>query len=557
MAMTYLFLSVLLTTGYMGDDPYNSQIVGSLLHENKHVLQRTIDEMVGWMKGPGRLFPLGWYHYYLHYYVRSLIVYKSMTVTIVLADTALLAILARRLTRSTPVGILAGLMVPAFFQFRGPVDPFMGFGFLLPLLTFYVFSAAYCFQRYLDHGSRAFFWISLILHLIALLTYEVSYFTFALMLLLAYPDEGGAWKAWRAARAHVLLAAAVILASILLKTRLNPYFQHGYPGAELHTNPAKTLHAFLIQAYAAFPLSFHLKAKSAITAWVSWKDKAALALFFLCNSYLLTRVRKGTRFGALVALGLILWTGPSALIAVSGHQDEIIGNGYGHGYLPVYLGYFGLGAASLGAFLFLYERVESRRARIALNLAYSFALTMFGMVNLGGNRAVAQSTHAFHLYPRQVLEHALDHGLLDGVPEGSHLLRLGRFPHDLHWYFSSRTGKLFQAMDPTEHFKKSKLSASAATKANVYLVAYTFDPERGETGAAYLAPLDEAVLDAASGEPVALKIRKLRVIEYPTGATRELAFGDGGVDFLPALLSPASLPPRAADFHPLQIRNQR
>lgn len=549
--MAFLFLSVLLKTGYMGDDAYNSQIRGALLQDGRTVFDRTVAEMVGWMKGAGRLFPLGWYHYYVNYYVRSLVIYKSINVAFVMADVALASLLVRAITRSNPVAILLGLMIPTFFQFRAAFDPFLAFGFLLPVIAFYMLGTSLCFVLSLQKKSRPLFYASLVLHGVGLLSYEISYPTFILVVLLAYQQLGDVRAAWRASRAHIALAFIVILASVLLKTKLNPYFHHGYPGAELHLSPEMMLQTFLIQAYAAFPLSYFLKTKAAVFSFISGKDRVALWLMCAGNAYLLTRIKAPAGLRFLMLFGACLWFAPAAIMAISGHQEDIIRLGYGNAYMPVYVEYFGFGIFCLAGFLELYSRIRNPYARAAANLAYCLVVTLFGFYNLGENRSIALSTNSFYLYPRQVLQSAIENDLLAGVPDRAVILRKMRFPHDHEWFYSTHANRVIHVMEVPEYLKKLP-----RPEREVYLVAYAFDPATGSAGAAYLAPLQGFTVHPKTGEVTSIKSRRLRIVDYPSGERKDLDFGPAGIDFLPMLQAPEKLPLRARDFKPEMLTSR-
>ena len=80
-------LAVLLKTGFMSDDAYNSQIRGQILEQGVSLNDRILSETIGWLKGSGRLMVVTWYMTYgLYYYTQDPVIVKSINIAISLAE---------------------------------------------------------------------------------------------------------------------------------------------------------------------------------------------------------------------------------------------------------------------------------------------------------------------------------------------------------------------------------------------------------------------------------------------------------------------------------------
>ena len=52
---------VLLKTGFVGDDAYNSMIKGAIINQNISLNDRILSEIKGWTFGAGRIMIVNWY----------------------------------------------------------------------------------------------------------------------------------------------------------------------------------------------------------------------------------------------------------------------------------------------------------------------------------------------------------------------------------------------------------------------------------------------------------------------------------------------------------------
>lgn len=550
------YLADLLGTGFISDDAYNSQIKGALIQDGISIYQRTYNEILGWIKGAGRFFPLAWYIYPLYYVTQDIFVIKLLTLLIVIVGVVLFAVFVRNETGSLRAGLLAGMAMPIFFQFRLWHDPILGFTFLIPIIFVYMMGALVLYQKHLD--GRKGYWLhgAILLYLLALLTYEITYPLAMLFVILAYSRHRDVRQALRLSAPFVSLAVVFILLMVLLRLLfLNEHpglAQSTYPGAQLYADGAKVMQAFKVQTFASIPLSYFFNKNVALDLQFYKSDLLLIGAFFVALCFALIGLvgkQMPTRLGGLLLLGVVLMFLPALVISLSGHQQELIQIGYGFGYIPVYFQYFGLCLIGLTALIHIFNSVSGRYAYV-IAIAFAAIFSSVAAINLGTNRAVAEETNKFFKYPRVMLGSALDAGVLDGVPENSLLLRTMRFPSDWTWFYTSVTGKKFNlcSLDEITAYKDciAKLAVAhpasvAATGTvekldtrdlNVWILSYGFDKEHGRRGQLVLGKVDYLVQDSATKKPIQIAVRRLKVYQLESGKIDYIEAENRPVNFL-------------------------
>jgi len=553
------YLAVLLNTGFISDDAYNSQIKGSLLHDGVSLSQRISSETLGWITGAGRFFPLGFsYTYTLYYFFQSELVIKSMTLIIILIGVISFATFVKNETNSWATGLFAGLLIPIFFQFRNWHDPLLAFSALFPLLFMYTMGALVLFQKYIESGKKYQLYASLLLYLLALLTYEVPYPLGVLFLIVAYSHLQNVKQALRISLPHLFLSAFFIGLMFALRAYFlySQNIQSGYPGAELHANFGKVLHASFLQIWAAFPLSYFFSAKEQFTLLLNWSDLPFIAAFFI-GTCLLTiyMAREATtqpsRLRYLFVAGIVLLVLPALVISLSGHQDELIQIGYGMAYIQVYFQYFGLGLIFIAGYVYLIRRISPKYI-VAFALLAASSIAIIAAVNLGMNRAVATGTNQTYLYPRKLLEEALKAGIMDKVKDDALVIRNMRFPSDMTWFYSTVTGRKFNVCslnDATAYAKclsayHSENIAPATPKSSrtvemvklqerdVWVLSYTFDKHHGKNGQLVLGKVHRIVQDMKSKSPIQIVVNEAHIFQQSDGTIQSLNLESSPINFL-------------------------
>jgi hypothetical protein len=439
------------------------------------------------------------------------------------------------------LGLIALYAITAALQYREWFDPIIAFCFLLPMLTVHLLVSWVFWVKYLQTQRTSHCIVSVIFFLFALLTYEVSYPMGLVHFVIAWGYRGRFFKALRSVVPILLATFVVVGIAIAMRSSLNPHFKNGYLGSNLALDLSKNIHAFLVQLVAPLPLIYAATRKVPWQNYLNWVDLLPAMLVLVSLWLLMMRVQRNFQVALRVAgVGITLWILPAGLIAVSGHRDNIIGGGYGVGYLPVYLQYFGVILVFLGflqialpPWSFSSQKSMGFKACVVLaRIAFVFGLIYLATVHLGQNRYVAATTNRVWLYPRNVTEAALRQGLFEGAPSEFLLVVNDRFAFDHYWFFSANSGKKVHTTNITEiadrHFKdrSSKLFPKknlgplprweefGVLERPTYLLTYQFDAEKGLHGFVYFAELQTGIFDRQTQRVTELRAKNLKVFSY-------------------------------------------
>jgi hypothetical protein len=383
--------------------------------------------------------------------VGSPVVTRLIGLALVLLNVALFARLVNRLTGSTSWGLLVWLFMPVLFQFRLGHDPILCFTFLVQVLMLYVTCSLLCLVRALKGEGKGWQWVGVGCYLAALLTYEVSYPFFLLHAAVALCWRGG--DGWRQ-RARLLAPYAlvpVLLAAVLIGMRLFfkvPFLSGaGKPETEsftygIHFNVIPLLRLLTQQTTSALPLSYFLMGAhkaglqpiSYVAAnWVQFAVVPGVAFLLVTFSLVRGAWRRGGEeppaglvpglgHSGLFAFGLSLMVLPGLVMSLSPkYQFEMT---WGAGYIPVYLSCFGTAVVLVAAARLLTPvlcRLRPAGAAAAAALT-AMALGATSTLQYGLNRLVVEQYNCDWLYPRQLVEEGLRHGLKYRLPEGSRVI---------------------------------------------------------------------------------------------------------------------------------------
>jgi hypothetical protein len=129
--------------------------------------------------------------------------------------------------------------------------------------------------------------------------------------------------------------------------------------------------------------------------------------------------------------GLIFFLTPALLISLSEkYQIELISFGFGMGYLPVYIQYYGLLMSLAGGVFFLLGLIPSGRVRKMIGFFVLASLDFILLVNMENNAVIVDKANINLFYRRQALEEALKNNILQGLPENSKLLIVDKYTYD-------------------------------------------------------------------------------------------------------------------------------
>jgi hypothetical protein len=546
-------LAVLLKTGFISDDAYNAQIRGQIMQQGVSLNDRVIAEIAGWLRGAGRLMVVTWYMTYgLYYFTQDTVLVKALTIAVILAVVWLFYVFSKRQTGSAPVSLLACLLIPCFFQFRFWHDPILAFTFLMPMTFALVLGALVLFQRHLDNKATATLAFAVALFVSALLLYEIAFPLCLLFVAVAYAHGGG----WRSTLGKSLpfTAPAVLLIGVSASFRLyfikmTSYAQSTYPGAELHLDAGKLFNAFGIQAFSTVPLSYYFFTKDAVASTLKRADYLVLLLLAAGLCLLVYRIGRSARrpvWTGWVLCGLTLLLLPAGLTSLSGHQAELIQAGWGYGYIPVFLQYFGLCILLVSMLASVATRLQPWWALAAFSAVVGLGATAVGGVNLALNRAIALKTNEIYKYPRALLGAAIKSGITNGMKDGTLVLRTMRFASDYTWFYTLASGKKLDVCELSDAavyiacIEKAAGLMSRATPGmelldtrdrDVWALSYNFDVQGGKTGRVVAGKVDFIARNSATRALVQLVVSKARVFTQADGQLRDFTFA-APVNFL-------------------------
>ena len=481
--LTFLYLYFLINTGFVSDDAYNSQIKGTILNEGVTILEKYYTTTKAWILGAGRAWVFHFYFYILYYFTQSEVLIKVINLIVISLNIFYLGLLFRNLTGSFKVGLLAIVTTPIFFQLRMWHDPILAFTFLMPLIFLYLIVSFYLFQKYLDENKTKYLFWSSGFHLIGLLTYEAGYLFFIIFIILALLKEKNIFKALKISALPVAISFLIILISILLKSKINPVFSSGYPGAELNLNLNAAMNASAIQFVSGIPLNYILFTKFATLKEI-FTNSLILAVGFsgIIFSYVIITLKENVNFKVFIYIGSPLIILPAILMGISGHQKELTEASFGYGYIPVYFQYIGFSIISLGIILLIKNKFKSIKMQYIINISFICIFIIIGLLHTGQNKLVAESTNTFYLYPRILLKDALNSDFSKMINSKSIVVREPRYPYDNEWFFSTTLGMPMHISDVNfftnneKNFEIKKITSSVLKiipkDREVWLLAY-------------------------------------------------------------------------------------
>jgi hypothetical protein len=465
-------LMPLLSSGYFNDDAISSQISYILKFENQTLWGYTTTAFGDWVKGQGRFFPLAWYIYYVFTFFKSLIAYKIAILIFVLFDIALFGYLIKQITGSRPFAFLAMLLTPAFFQFRFINDPILSYHFLLQILFGELMLSLIFLHKYLLESKRKFFVFSLTVYGMALLTYEISYLFFILQFMLAFEVLKDFRKTVKTTWPFGALTAVMIIVSLLLRSHAAS-IQMPY---EIHFEPGLYVKTVLRQVFAAFPLCYFMKdtlrlfdLKRVFGAF-QWQDIAGAGMAIYLFSIAEKQTFKQINASFLLIFGSLFTLIPTLMIALSPRHQALRS---GEGYLNVYISDYGMLLLLLGVLLIGLKYIgESKRKYILATFGLAFVAV--SLVNLWCNRIVVEEANFWERYPRNILELALDHGLIDKVPPGALILTIPNNFWETPYLYYGHSNKKIRLLELAKIAQEKSIQLNAdLSKDQIFIIKYS------------------------------------------------------------------------------------
>ena len=508
----------LLDVGFISDDSYNSQIVGKNLFEGVSFWQDLFIDIKSWLVGNGRFSPFAaFYTKGLYSLQPSPYIVKSITLAIIALNVLFYSKIIRFITKNTRLSYICGFMVPLLFQFRMWHDPFIGFTFLVPLISMFLFASLLVLTKYLEKNEVKTISLFLFLHVISLCTYELSYIFIVFYILIVLFSSSK--RNWGKPITLAIFATAMHLFITIFYKKSG---SGDYPGSEINFDFEMIFSSFLIQATSAFPLSW--KIASGPVHESLYKITYSVLIIFAIFSLLITNqfymikdgLSKVNSSNKLLIFSLALLLLPAVPIAMTGHQAELVEAGYGYGYIAVYMQYFGAVALFLMIVKYL-KKVFFYISPPIHKLAY-LTLVFFIIFSVGyftrlENSFVAHEVNKFYKYPRDLLKKSINIGILDHLTSDSLLIRNERYPSDHYWFYSMKAGRKMNICGlnrPPEFPNCVKIKEE---KNDIYGLAYFLSSDY-KTGSVFVAKLDKILL--FEDIPIYLKFNDYKVYNSST-----------------------------------------
>ncbi|MBC7759660.1 MAG: hypothetical protein H7069_12440, partial [Phormidesmis sp. FL-bin-119] len=552
-------LAVLLKTGFMSDDAYNSQVKGQILEQGVSLNDRILAEAIGWLKGSGRLMMVTWYVTYgLYYYTQDPIIVKTLNIIIIVIGILLFYIFSKRETDSPYVALLACLLVPVFFQFRIWHDPIMAFTFLIPAIFTLTMAALVFFQKFLDSRKIRYCIAATCLYLVTLLMYEIAYALCLIFIIIAYARNRSFLGAIKQSLPFTTVTALCVGISAFFRLYYIKNIgnsQSTYPGAEFHLDIWNVISAFKIQTFSSVPMSYFIFNRERLGLIFQSTDYIIFPIFAVALGMLLYKIGRSNTPPKLpywIACGAVLLFASAALTSLSGHQVELIQVGYGFGYIPVYLQYFGLCIIVVSGLATISTKIKLRSSLIKYVVSMSVFVMVIAALNLGLNRAVALKMNETYKYPADLLKSALKAGLADDLKDGAFLFRTTRFPSDYTWFYRIVTGKKIELCDLANvagyklcieklHFQNkaanTKPSATGVevidmSNQNAWILSYNFEKKSGKTGRVIIAKVERFVRNSNSNSLIQVLVNEIKIYDLKENSIRNLSFEPLTANFL-------------------------
>lgn len=459
LALVAVVLSPMLSSGFFGDDQMNSASFAksSLTHSGDTLLNRIGHIQRETVLTVGRLFPLSTYILIPFYFANGDPAgFKVYVLVLVLLNCALFGVLVWRLSRSKALAILAVAALPLVMQVHSTRyhDPILGFAAHMQILAALLLTSLIAFLMYLDTHRRWALVVAFVTFCAALLLYEVTLAFPPLYLVVAFLHQRNKRLRFAFRKAWPFFAAVAVIATVTLGFRLHYGNEFTTSAAQfsdvvasgqdptqgayaLNLSPTAVTKTLLQQMFATIPLTYNAMIPSLtgrtlveelMRSIVAHRAASLFILFgyalFALGVYrsvaegaLRSKEHGDRRLAAGVAMSLLVL--PNVLISLSPrYQAEVF---WGVGYLPNYVSYFG--AALLGALVleWMICRVwpRSRVGAALVLVALLFAGVTIGAINLQNTEIEVEVSNRNLWYPRLALNRAVEHGLFDGVPEGS------------------------------------------------------------------------------------------------------------------------------------------
>tara|TARA_S200000501_G_scaffold378296_1_gene440240 strand:+ start:917 stop:2719 length:1803 start_codon:yes stop_codon:yes gene_type:complete len=567
--LSFISLASLFKSGFFSDDAYQSQIHGLFIERGTNLFTHTYAEIKGWIS-QGRIFPLTNLSFTFFYFLYdNILIYKFINIATISLCLVFFYKFLYSYLKDSNLAFVTSLIALSSFQFRLWHDPIQGFHILLPLTTlFFLLSICY-FQKYLEFEDQRDLKISFTFFVIMILHYEVTYSLIFIYPILYYSYKKNIFNIFSTLKNYIYFFGSLILLTIGI--RINNFFsdKNVYSSLDLG-NPLGTLKAFLIQYSSALPLSYVYRTKEKLIKNFTEIYDVIFLLFVFYLLFVFTKkiIKSNLNFDLknLFLVSLIISGGPALISAVTGHKNELLAIGYGFGYLPVFIQYFGTSILFIIIFIILIKVIKVELFKRILCIIFSLGLTLTLYINILSNRYVVEEANKTYKYPRTLLESSLKKGLFDNLIDDTVIIRKMRYAHDWMWFHATYSNKVFDLCEPKSLFSVGNYCLSKkyyfkelfenknlldnklldVSEKNVYSYSYNFDLSGKDIGQVFLTKVEQ--IEFKTNDKISkMLIKELFVYQQKKDRIYRLYFEDG-LDFI-KIMNDDTKPPIAYLVH--------
>ena len=422
----------LLSSGYYSDDLIHSTLRGQLELQNKSLLNHIVEENRYWIVDNGRFFPVATLMVLpVSYLFSNLLLHKIFILLQVIVNALLFSRFVENLTKDFFAGYIASLFLPILFQFRLFHDPILSFsGMMQSFMTITLLSLILC-QKHHDRDQPRYLAASVFLYNLTLYFYEISVPFVLLFLILTIGRRPVTLRQVVRQLLPYMVSTAFALAVMAITRHLRDPATAGYEGITLHLQAGSIFKTLIIQISAAFPLNYYLFDPAHLFSGVGIGRPGLheiMTVAGFASAYWYTSRRMAhidTITTVLVGTTLLFF--PALLVSLSLKYQKALS--FGIGYLPVYVGYFGVAMLAV-AMLAQWQRRFPAKYRQIFHMVLCAALSLCLLITLLNNRAVVAKANIDVHYRRAALVKALQENILQSVPENANLLILDEYAYD-------------------------------------------------------------------------------------------------------------------------------
>ena len=445
----FLFLWPLTYSSFISDDAYNSQIHGILIDKDISLYEHILNSLKEWLSQSGRFLFSFIYVFPLYYFVSSTFVIKIINILLITFSACLYYFYLKTIKNSPELSKVIVLFLPIFFQFREWHDPILAFTFLLPMVFILGITSLIFYEKFLKTGTKNLYLISTLSYTLSFLFYEVGIIFLIIIFIKEFFEKNLSFKEiFIRNRLKIIITLLIILISIYFRLFGKNY--DPYLGSVLNLNFINFAKAFFIQLASAIPLSYSLINMNLSNLFIGLKitDVLNFLFFFFVTLFTLRfilQINHSLLIKNLINISLSLFILPAFIIALSGHQQELIVAGFGYGYIVLFIQYFGLsGLIVIG----IYKLFQFTNKNIIIYLIISIFLSLILFITYFSNNKVIEETNKFYMYPKNLISNALTNDDIKmKLSSSTYIFRVMNYPSDYKWSYMSLLKKKINICD--------------------------------------------------------------------------------------------------------------